>query len=68
MTPRTLIVIHTLAVAALTGAAGYLTGAFVTGLPTTKAAWLGVLTGTAAAAISRLFGALLNLVQEKSGG
>ncbi len=68
MTPRTLIVIHTLAVAAGAGASSYLAGAFVTGLPATKAAWLGVLTGTAAAALSRLFGALLNLVQERSGG
>lgn len=66
MTSRTIVVIHTLAVAAGTGASGFLVGAFVTGLPTTRAAWLGVLAGTAAAALSRFFGALLNLIQEKS--
>lgn len=66
MSPKTIIAIHTVAVAVGTGITSFLAGAFVVGLPTTKAGWVALGAGAAAAGLSRLFGALLNLIKEKS--
>jgi hypothetical protein len=64
LSPKALTWIHTTAVAIGTGIASFLTGFFATGLPATKAGWHALWVGAAGAGLSRLFGALLNLVKE----
>ena len=66
MTSKTIIALHTLAAAAGTGAVSFLAGAFLLGIPTTKAGWLSVLAGATAGAMSRFFGALFKLIQPPS--
>jgi hypothetical protein len=64
LSPKTLSRLHSLAVGIGTSVASFLMGTFASGLPSTKAAWHAVGMGIAGAALSRVFGWLLGLIQE----
>jgi len=68
MTPKLAIALHSLLLAVGTGIATFLMAAFASGVPTTKAAWHALWLGCAAAGLSRLFGWMLNRLQDASGG
>jgi hypothetical protein len=62
--PKLLARLHSLAVGVGTSIASFLMGAFASGLPASKAAWHALWMGIAGAALSRVFGWLISLLQE----